>query len=271
VIECEIKAPGPGRPIPFEVSSVPIVFNQQNVILHVMRNIAERRNHARKLFETIIQTEEDERARMARDLHDEIGPLISALKIYSTTFLESKNAEKKEKLATQMGSIVKDLLESIKVISNDMSSHVLTNFGLPAALENFINHFTKNITINLNTNLERYRFPSPVESLVYRIIKELLNNTIKHASATQVDIDISWTGNGIHCNYRDNGIGFDWNKQLQSPSQGMGINNIITRIKSLDGDFTINSAPNNGFEINFLLKTAFKDDANKKEKQNNYC
>jgi PAS domain S-box-containing protein len=270
VMECELISPSNGAVIPYEISSVPIVFNRKNVILHLMRNIQERRNHARKLFETIIQTEEDERARIARDLHDEIGPLISALKIYTTTFLESSIPEKKEMLASQIGSIVRDVLDSIKIISNDMSPHVLVNFGLLAAVQNFIEIFAKNIDIVCSSNFGNARFPSTVESLIYRIFKELINNTIKHAQASEITINLDYINDAIICEYQDNGIGFDWKKQVQSPSKGMGINNIITRIKSLGGDFAMYSEPSKGFRINFFLKTGLKDDANKEEIQGYY-
>ncbi len=269
-MEIDVRSPIDGTVMSFEINSIPIVFNKKNAILTIMRDIAERKNHARKLFETIIQTEEDERTRIARDLHDEIGPLMSALKIYTNSFLECKNAEKKDKLAAQMGIIIREVIESIKTISNDMSPHVLVNFGLLAAIQNFIELFSKNIRIKLTSNIGDQRFPTTVESLIYRIIKELINNTIKHARASEIFINIEYSNAALVCRYSDNGIGFDWKQQLKLPAKGMGISNIITRIRTLGGELEVHSEHRHGFEINFVLRTAPKDVNDKKEKQGNY-
>jgi PAS domain S-box-containing protein len=258
-MEIEVIAPFTQQVIPFEVNNVPIVFNQKKAILTVMRDITERRLLSRRLFETIIQTEEEERSRFARNLHDEIGPLISALKIYTTSFIENNSLEKKDKLAEQMGVIIRDVIESVKNISNDLSPHVLVNFGLLAATNNFLELFSRNLTIKLSSNLALLRFPPIVESLVYRIIKELINNTSKHAQASSVFINLDFFDSALVCHYRDDGIGFHWQQLLKSNSKGMGINNIISRIQSMGGDYEIQSEPGHGFEINFVFKTTLKD------------
>ena len=269
-MEIEFMTPVHGKIMPYEVNSVSIVFNQKNALLAIMHDITERKGHARKLFETIIQTEEEERKRIARDLHDEIGPLISALKIFTTSFIESHSMDKKNKLAGQMGTIVRDVIDSIKVISNDMSPHVLANFGLSAAILNFIELFSRSIHIKFSSNIEDIRFPTTVESLIYRIIKELINNTVKHARASEISIHIDYGGNLLSCRYADNGIGFNWAKQVEAPAKGMGINNIITRIRSMGGDFEVHAEPHKGFEIVFVLQTDTKDVTDKKEIQGYY-
>lgn len=255
-LEIEIVAPLTGEVIPFEINNVPIVFNQKKAILTVMRNITERKSHARKLFEAIIQTEEEERSRIARDLHDETGPLMSALKIYTTTFMETSNAEKKNKLSGQIGIIMRDVIESIKEISNDMSPHVLVNFGLLAAIQNIINLFSKGLKIHLQSNLVDMRFPNTVESVVYRVLKELINNTVKHAQAGNIFITLEYSDTGLVCNYKDDGMGFDWPAFKESKTEGMGINNISSRIHSLGGDFEIVTSPGNGFAIDLQIKTS---------------
>jgi signal transduction histidine kinase len=219
-----------------------------------MRDIAERKQHARKLFETIIQTEEEERSRFARDIHDDIGPLISALKIFTTSFLETSDTERKDKLAQQIGSIIREVIDSVKTISNDLSPHVLLNFGLHAAICNFIELFSKNVDITLSSNLGTMRFQATEESLIYRIIKELINNTVKHARATNIKIDIDYYEPALICHYRDNGMGFDWEHQISSMPKGLGINNIIARIRSLGGEYEVVSKPEHGFEINIVLQ-----------------
>ncbi|MBN1144985.1 MAG: PAS domain S-box protein [Bacteroidales bacterium] len=254
-LEIQIRSMSTGKVQSFEVNSVPIVFNQKGAILSIIRDLTERKLMARRLFETIIQTEEQERTRIARDLHDEIGPLISALKIFTTSFLESTDVEKKDTLAGQIGKIARDLIDSIKTISNDMSPHVLVNFGLVSAIKGIINLFSDDINISFSNNISEMRFPITIESVIYRIFKELINNTIKHSRSKNIYIDVDFIDSVLLCNYRDDGIGFELTQSLNSQAKGMGISNIITRIKSLGGEYEIHTSPGNGFEINFAIIT----------------
>jgi PAS domain S-box-containing protein len=264
--EIEIRLPDSDKIVACEISSVPIVFNHNEAILTIVRDITERKYLAKKLLETIVQTEEQERTRIARDLHDEIGPLVSALKIFVTSFAETDEPGKKEKLSELMGVIARDLIDSVKSISNDMSPHVLTNFGLLPALQNTIGLFTKDLKIKLSSNIAEMRFPNTFESVVYRIFKELINNTVKHAQASNVYIDIDYADSALVCNYRDDGQGFDVDRQMNSKSKGMGINNIITRIHSLGGEYDIKSEPGKGFEVNFIFQTNLIDANREPEK-----
>jgi PAS domain S-box-containing protein len=253
--EVEMMSPLSAMSIPVEISSVPIIFNRQPAVLTIVRDITERKFLARRLIETIIQTEEAERTRIAKDLHDEIGPLLSALKIYMTSFVENKDIEKKNSIATNIGVIIREMIESVKNISNDMSPHVLVNFGLMAAIQNISELFSRNIAIRLESNIEQTRFPEIVESVVYRVIKELINNTIKHAQASEIHISVNYDSRVLECRYKDNGTGFDPYDNPNAKSQGMGLNNIKSRIQSLGGRLEIMTRKGKGFELAFNIIT----------------
>jgi PAS domain S-box-containing protein len=253
--EIEVLSPVSDKIIPLEVSSVPIVFNHQQAILTLVRDITERKFLSQRLIETIIRTEEIERTRIAKDLHDEIGPLMSALKIYITSFIENENIDRKNNIAGHIGVIIRDVIESIKNISNDMSPHILVNFGVIAAIRNISDLFNRNITIHLESNIEKIRFPEIVESVIYRVIKELINNTIKHAQANDIFINLNYNAIMLECKYRDNGIGFDLNNLFNAQSKGMGLSNIKSRIQSLGGRLDIETSPGKGFELFLSLKT----------------
>jgi PAS domain S-box-containing protein len=255
--EIEVHGPNSEKSIPVEISSVPIIFNRNHAVLTIVRDITERKFLSRRLVETIIQTEEEERSRIAKDLHDEIGPLLSALKIYMTSFVDSENIEKKNKLAGQIGVIIRDMIESVKNISNDMSPHVLVNFGLIAAIQNISDIFSRNIDIHFQSNIEQTRFPEIVESVIYRIIKELINNTIKHAQAHEINITLNYYDHVLECSYKDDGTGFDLNNQFNPLAKGMGLSNIKSRIQSLGGQLEMKTSPGKGFElILFLITTS---------------
>jgi PAS domain S-box-containing protein len=253
--EIEVQPPGSDKVIPVEISSVPIVFNRNHAVLTIVRDINERKFLARRLIETIIQTEETERSRIARDLHDEIGPLLSALKIYTTAFIENKIPEKRDHLADNIGSIIRDLIDSVKDISNDMSPHILDNFGITAAIQNISDLFSRDLAISVKSEIGKLRFPEIAESVIFRVVKELVNNTIKHARAKEVLIRLDYDGKMLHCDYRDDGIGFDLETFQNSSAKGMGLGNIKTRIQSLGGMYDIQTHPGKGFQISVYLKT----------------
>jgi signal transduction histidine kinase len=181
---------------------------------------------------------------------------MSALKIYVTSFVENENIERKNNIAGHIGVIIRDMIESIKDISNDMSPHILVNFGMIAAIQNISDLFTRNIAIHLQSNIGKTRFPEIVESVIYRVIKELINNTIKHAKANDIFINLNYSSMSLDCHYKDNGNGFDMHNYFNTPASGMGLSNIKSRIQSLGGRLEMVTSPGNGFELILSLKTA---------------
>jgi signal transduction histidine kinase len=98
---------------------------------------------------------------------------------------------------------------------------------------------------------------------MYRTIKELINNTVKHAHASHIEIILEYTENMLTCSYSDNGVGFNWVEKTEAPGKGLGLHNIISRIRSLGGNFQIKSAEKKGFHIRFELQTIIRNDAGK--------
>jgi signal transduction histidine kinase len=101
--------------------------------------------------------------------------------------------------------------------------------------------------------LKNKRFAHNIELVFYRIIKELLNNTIKHAKATKVNIDLTFDGNALKMKYADDGIGFDTGIILQN-STGMGMINIFSRAKTINAQYLIDTKPDKGFKFEIWTK-----------------
>jgi signal transduction histidine kinase len=144
---------------------------------------------------------------------------------------------------------LKDAILSIREISNDLSPHILQNFGLNAALEKFFETKKKLIKIQINSNIEGFRFSEIKETMIYRIIIEAFNNTIKHSEADKLSVEIKRENNFIEVVYTDNGIGFNLNEKLNSQNRGLGLFSIINRIKLLEGTYAIETSPGNGFTL----------------------
>jgi signal transduction histidine kinase len=165
--------------------------------------------------------------------------------MYVNSLSSEIEKNKHDFIISQLKIILKEVIQNTKELSNDLSPHVLANYGLMAALEWFINQLKPYIAISFESNLKDERYPSSMELSIYRIIKELINNTIRHANATQINIRLYLILKSIHFHYADNGIGFnnDWHNSYES--MGMGMSNIISRCRSINATSKFfNNAPN---------------------------
>lgn len=226
------------------------VFMIQKIFKYMKRTEDSRRLTEKMFLNTIIQTEEKERKRFAKDLHDGLGPLLSSVKMSVSSLAQMKHDEASREIVDNTELVINEAIKSLKEISDNLSPHILNNFGLVRALNNFANkiNITKTIRINLHTELKDERFDANVEVVLYRVICELINNTIKHAQAKKINISLTITDNDyLTIIYNDDGKGFDVSKIIeQQGGSGMGFSNIYSRINSLKGEINIESENKKG-------------------------
>ncbi len=225
------------------------VFMIQKIFKYMKRVEDSRRLTEKMFLNTIIQTEEKERKRFAKDLHDGLGPLLSSVKMSVSSLAQMKHDDASREIVENTELVINEAIKSLKEISDNLSPHILNNFGLVRALNNFINkiNITKTIRINLTSDLKEERFDSNVEVVLYRVICELINNTIKHAQAKKIDISLAKDEKYLTIVYKDDGKGFDVAKVIEQPaSSGMGFSNIYSRINSLKGEINIESGHKKG-------------------------
>lgn len=222
-------------------------------IFKYMKRVEESRRLTEKMFlNTIIQTEEKERKRFAKDLHDGLGPLLSSVKMSVSSLSQMKQDEASREIIENTELVINEAIKSIKEISDNLSPHVLSNFGLVRALSNFINkiNIAKTIKINLITELKDERFDVNLEVVLYRVVCELINNTIKHAQAKKINISLFQEGEFLNIIYKDDGKGFDVSKIVEHQGgSGMGFSNIYSRINSLKGEINIESESKKGTQV----------------------
>jgi PAS domain S-box-containing protein len=242
-----------GGVIPVEVNSKIIIHDGKPSLLNILRDTTERKSMEKKLFETIIYTEEKERERFAGDLHDEVGPLLSSLKMYISLLSETEDKKKKEYIIPQIQTLIKESITTVREISNDLSPHVLNNYGCVTAINSFLSLKRDFLNIVFSQNLENNRYETNTEIVLYRIVKELVNNTIKHAKASRIDIKLFEEDSLIKLQYADNGIGFDINSTVGSSAGSIGLLNIMSRIKSVNGKYKINSSKGSGFDFELII------------------
>jgi PAS domain S-box-containing protein len=217
-----------------------------------IEDITERKQIERKILDAVIEAEEKERQRLAQDLHDEIGPILSSLKMYISTLSISNEKEKTLYIIDQVKELIKQSVSTVREISNALSPHVLNNFGLHSAIKTAIDNVSTLLEIDYQSNLGTTRFNQNVEIVYYRVFKELLNNTLKHSEATLSKIRVKFENNYLTLDYSDNGKGFDFEKEIKENKSGMGLFNILNRIKTINGTYQFKKQ-NEGFA--FELRT----------------
>ena len=225
------------------------VFMIQKIFKYMKRVEDSRRMTEKMFLNTIIQTEEKERKRFAKDLHDGLGPLLSTVKMSISSLAQIKHDDISSELVENTELVINEAIKSLKEISDNLSPHILNNFGLIRALNNFSNkiNVARTIKINLESDLKDERFDNNVEVVLYRVVCELINNTIKHAKSKKIDLSFTKDGEYLSIVYKDDGKGFDVNKVINQPSgTGMGFSNIYSRINSLKGEINIESEDKKG-------------------------
>lgn len=221
-------------------------------LFNYLKKVEKAREESEKeILNAIIKTEEKERKRFAKDLHDGLGPILSTVKLSISTLSQLENKKRNKEIISNTEVVINEALKSIKEISNNLSPHILNNFGLASAIKSFTNKIVKSKAINIsfNSNMHDERLDENVEVVLYRVVCELMNNTVKHASANNIEINLTKNNNIVKLVYTDDGKGFDVEKILNEKTSGMGYSNMLTRIKSLKGKLNINSSKEKGTEV----------------------
>lgn len=228
------------------------IFNLQGKIESM------RKENEAKVLSAIIKTEEKERKRFSKELHDGLGPLIASVRMAISAIEKDKMSDSNKDIIDKTDFAIDEAITTIKEISNNLSPHLLEHFGLEKA----INAYTENliigqdVDINISSNLNGNRFPENTEVTLFRIVGELFTNTIKYASASRVDIFIFNADNKLEMTYSDNGKGFSLKEE---ELKGLGLSNIRSRVKSLGGKLEIHTKPHQGFFLKISLPLNSKE------------
>lgn len=195
----------------------------------------------------VIEAEEDERQRIARDLHDGVGQMMSAAKMNLSAFEAEMKFENKEQQVSfeKIIGLVDESCKEIRNVSHNMMPNALLKNSLASAIRDFIDKMDKKtLQVHLYTEGLDERLDSNVETVLYRVIQECVNNVIKHADASTLDIAVVKEKDGISATIEDNGKGFDMTGIEKFT--GIGLKNIMTRVEYLKGTVDYDSSPGQG-------------------------
>jgi len=218
--------------------------------LKLKASLAQQREENTK---AIIAIEEKERTRFAAELHDGLGPMLSAVKHNLSSFNHSLESLPSNELETfnKAMNLLDESCKEVRSVSHSIMPNALLKNGLAHAVKDFISKVSNSqIHIDLHIHLHSQRLDAPIEVAVYRIIQECVNNVIKHADATQLDISITQEPSELSVTIEDNGKGFEHSNMK---NQGIGLSNMKARIKYLNGQLEVDSRPGNGTLIAFHI------------------
>lgn len=203
-----------------------------------------KQDQQKEILRNTIQAQENERKRIAQDLHDEVGAMLSVVKL-NVSMIERHSEEKANKIAGETKSYLDEVITQVRGISRALLPPSLDKLGLNNALEELANWVNKtdNIKIVCFTKGEPVRFEKNKELAVFRVVQEVLNNAIKHSGATQIDINSRYTAKAISIVIRDYGKGFDMKEKVQS---GLGLKNLESRMEMINANFKLKSQPGKG-------------------------
>lgn len=213
-------------------------------------NMEDLKRVERKMLSLSIETEEKEKKRIADDLHDSLGPQLSIIKLYIEALKNNDlPLEKKHYLIDSSSEAIEEAISQVKIISYNLLPNLLSDFGLEMAIRSFCEKINevKKIQIHFTSthypaNLDRH-----VETMLFRVVKELMNNTIKHADAKRIDIKMVYEKNILLIYYSDNGKGF--NPESFSNIEKRGLTNIYKRIDYISGKIDLKSSPGKGIQV----------------------
>jgi len=184
-------------------------------------------------------------------LHDGLGSILSGIALFTKLIEKDFKDMAENKSLIQVKELSGIALENLEAIINNLNPSTLNKYGLIKSLEIVCDKINEigEVACVVNTTVPDIKLASNIELNVFRICSELINNTLKHAEASELNIDIQQIKNTVIVLYRDNGKGFDPEIINTSDEEKMGLGNIINRIESLGGKYEINTGEGKGVEI----------------------
>ncbi|MBE9460366.1 sensor histidine kinase [Dyadobacter subterraneus] len=217
-----------------------VMFYQKRQ-LHQEKKLHEiEKDYQRLLLDTALNSEETERRRIAQDLHDDIGTMLSLTKLSLNQLskLVAESGIKEDQIMRKSQTLVEETILHVRRITRDLVPTTLERFGLAAAIEEFINKLEngKDLKISFVSNTEESpRQSQKIELTIYRIMQELVNNSIKHSQCSRIEINLHVNSKIIELQVTDNGIGFDPDTVKDNHLTGLGLLGIESRLAIVDG------------------------------------
>jgi len=224
-------------------------------ILMTAKDISFQKKTQNTILKAIIETEEKERIRFAKDIHDSLGQQLSAIKFYIGASANSVSDPKQKEILLKANAALLDIQADMRNVCFNIMPKSLEDFGLVRAVQELCskNELFDQLKIDITAPADFPRLPVQQEFALFRIIQEFINNTLKHSKADTIRIKFGCKNKIVTIDPSDNGVGFNPEKLVK---RGMGLSNVTSRIKPYNGDVSIFSAHGKGtrYEITIPLE-----------------
>lgn len=232
-----------------------LLFGVRSMGLKQKAQLAEEKEKQQQnRFKAVIEAEEQERTRIARELHDGLGQILSTAKLNVASLEGELEDEEDEKLVKNSMELIDHSLKEVRSISHNLMPTALIEKGLIQALKEQADKIneSRNLKLEFTTKGDFNSLSKSLEIALYRIIQEVLNNMIKHSGADKIEFHLSQEDGLVRLKIKDNGKGFD-TKEI-SKSKGIGWKNIFSRVSMIDGSIAIDSKPGKGTDVKIEMK-----------------
>jgi signal transduction histidine kinase len=219
---------------------------QKNIVIEKQKNLNLLKQQEIISINAMVEGQKKERQRIANDLHDDLGSLMANIKMHFGTF-KTKDSDY---LYERTNELIEEAYQKIRHIAHAKNSGVIAKEGLYTAIKKHAKSVSasKEIKIKVIENGLNKRLENSLELTIFRIVQELITNTIKHAQAKVLDIHLNQNDNVLNIMVEDDGIGFD-NTKSRKEQSGMGLSSIERRIEDLGGSVMIESQPGRGTSV----------------------
>lgn len=217
-----------------------IIFHQRKVIRYQMRLQQMEQEQQKILLKASIKLQEEERQRLAADLHDDAGPLLATARLYLNENLVNQDKASQLQSIFQARQIIDDTIQLIRNISHSLMPPTLKNFGLESAINDLFQKLSGSGSINASSRFHEYkdRLKAEKELIIFRVVQELINNILKHSSASFIHLTQNVHGDKFYLRIHHDGRGIvqaDFDK-LNKSNVGLGLKNISSRLKVVHGN-----------------------------------
>jgi len=237
-----------------------MVFYQKKMAQEQVKRQQLELDYQTKMLRATLESQEMERRKLASDLHDSIGGMLSAIRMGISTIGRSLPNPAS---IDQTKKMLDDTIASVRQISRELVPATLEKFGLTQALKELCErvHDTSLVTINFHEDGRLPMMQKTEELMIFRIVQELVNNAIKHAQASQITVSVGFR-NRFYVSVQDDGIGFDIDAQRndRTPGKGLGLYSIENRAKQL-GLNLVFDPPNKGSKITLVFPETHEAEA----------
>lgn len=216
-----------------------IIFHQRKVIRYQLRLQKLEYEQQKTLLNASIRFQEEERQRIAADLHDDAGPLLATARLYLTENLVNLDKTSQLQSIYNAKSIIDDTIQLIRNISHSLMPPTLKNFGLESAVNDLFQKISGSGSLNASCRFHDYRerLHPDQELIIFRVIQELINNILKHSHSSFIHLTQNNSGSKLYIRMHHDGKGLTQSdfEKLNKSSGGLGLKNIQSRLKLLQG------------------------------------